>query len=206
MEIRLLQASDKKQAAAMACRAFYDDPMWSYVLPKKAWRARQIEWLFEKSFQVLGPLNTCFTTPNCEGIALWFPPGQNPNLGFWQELKLGIGLMPFTFGITGIRRGMVARADIERRQHEEITEPHWVLNAIAVDPEHQGKGVGGALMNHIFARADTDNVPCHVITHNPANIPFYEKYGFTLIRKGTVFPGGPFVCSFRRLPHTPIRA
>jgi ribosomal protein S18 acetylase RimI-like enzyme len=60
-------------------------------------------------------------------------------------------------------------------------EDHWYLPLIGVDPAHQGKGFGGALMSHALVACDRDSLPAYLETANPANIPLYERYGFELL-------------------------
>lgn len=56
-------------------------------------------------------------------------------------------------------------------------EEYDQLQAIYVDPEHQGKGVGTSLFNEISQCIDKDLI-VHVATYNKNAIRFYEKLGF----------------------------
>jgi ribosomal protein S18 acetylase RimI-like enzyme len=56
------------------------------------------------------------------------------------------------------------------------TEPHWHLALIGVDPAHQGKGHGDALM--AYALAQHDHMPAYLESSNPRNISFYRRHGF----------------------------
>ena len=57
-------------------------------------------------------------------------------------------------------------------------EPHWYLPLIGIDPAHQGKGLGGALLDHGLALPDRDGVPAYLESSNPRNISLYERHGF----------------------------
>jgi ribosomal protein S18 acetylase RimI-like enzyme len=57
-------------------------------------------------------------------------------------------------------------------------EPHWYLPLIGVDPAHQAKGIGDALMAYALERCDRDKVPAYLESSNPRNVPFYQRHGF----------------------------
>jgi ribosomal protein S18 acetylase RimI-like enzyme len=66
-------------------------------------------------------------------------------------------------------------------------EPHWYLPVIGVDPAHQGRGYGAALMRHATERCDRDVVPAYLESSNPRNISLYLRHGFEIL--GTIQVG-----------------
>ncbi len=56
-------------------------------------------------------------------------------------------------------------------------EEYDQLQAIYVDPEYQGRGVGNALFTALLPYIDKDLI-VHVATYNERAIQFYEKLGF----------------------------
>lgn len=40
----------------------------------------------------------------------------------------------------------------------------------------------------VFDYLDRQGLPCYLDTHNPANLPFYEHYGFKVVEEGRL-PG-----------------
>jgi ribosomal protein S18 acetylase RimI-like enzyme len=66
-------------------------------------------------------------------------------------------------------------------------EPHWYLPMIGVDPAHQGKGCGHALMTFALERCDRDHVAAYLESSNPRNIPLYQRHGFAVL--GTIQVG-----------------
>ncbi|MGY5882961.1 N-acetyltransferase family protein [Modestobacter lacusdianchii] len=92
--------------------------------------------------------------------------------------------------------GFLAFAD------EELT---WMY----VHPAHQGRGVGTALVGHLFAHAEAagvDRVELTVLDGNPAR-RLYERSGFTLVETKTgglvgneAFPATGHVMEWRRAP------
>lgn len=68
-----------------------------------------------------------------------------------------------------------------------LATPHWYLAMIGVDPAHQRKGVGAALLETGLRRCDHDHVAAYLECSSVANVPFYQRHGFVLL--GTVQPG-----------------
>ena len=55
--------------------------------------------------------------------------------------------------------------------------PCWSLEHLAVNPEHQGEGIGKLLVEWGFRRADEEGCMASVVSANTAE-RFYEKLGF----------------------------
>lgn len=108
------------------------------------------------------------------GAALWLPPEVHPD-----EDAL-ISLLQST-GSTQVQKDGAAVFEQMGRYHP--SEPHWYLPFIGVDPFHQGKGYGGALMEHALIPCDRDDTLAYLESSNPKNIPLYERYGFKLLGK-----------------------
>ena len=62
-------------------------------------------------------------------------------------------------------------------------EPFYYLWFIGVDPAEQDKGIGTALLNGIINEAKKKNRPIYLETSTLKNIPWYEKFGFTIYNK-----------------------
>ena len=64
----------------------------------------------------------------------------------------------------------------------EHYHPHdedcWYLPLIGVDPAHQGKGLGAALMKHATDLIDSQGALSYLESSTPQNISLYERHGF----------------------------
>ena len=117
-------------------------------------------------------------TSNYAGAALWLPPGAHPD-----EQALG-EILERTVA-EAIRADLFAVFDHMAGSHPE--GPHWYLPMIGVDPAHQGKGYGGALLQYALAQCDRDHLPAYLESTNPRNISLYLRHGFEAI--GTIQVG-----------------
>jgi ribosomal protein S18 acetylase RimI-like enzyme len=72
-------------------------------------------------------------------------------------------------------------------RHHHPSEPHWYLPLIGVDPFHQGKGLGHALMQHALVACDRDKKAAFLESTNPRNVTLYERHGFEML--GTIQVG-----------------
>jgi len=112
------------------------------------------------------------------GAALWLPPG----VGADEEALLAA----MQRSVPAERRAEVS-AVFEQMGGYHPAEPHWYLPLIGIDPAHQRKGHGSALLRHALARCDRDHAPAYLESSNPANIPLYRRHGFEVL--GTIQAG-----------------
>src|SRR5262245_1975177 len=75
--VRALDAGDIDEAAAMMARAFFDYPMWQWVLPDEEHRRRALPVSARASIiwgQILG--HAYVVGEPALGLAIWAPPGM----------------------------------------------------------------------------------------------------------------------------------
>ena len=70
------------------------------------------------------------------------------------------------------------------KHHPE--ERHWHLGPIAVDAGLQRRGVGSLLMEVFCAQVDASGELAYLETDKPANVRFYERFGFEVISEQEV--------------------
>jgi ribosomal protein S18 acetylase RimI-like enzyme len=103
------------------------------------------------------------------GAALWLAPGVGP------DDEAMAALMVETISPTMAEDGGKL---MEQMGAFHPKEPHWYLPIIGIDPVHQGKGLGGALLKHQLAICDRDGALAYLESSNPRNIGLYERHGF----------------------------
>lgn len=119
-------------------------------------------------------------TSDCAGAALWLPPGAHPD-------EEAVGEIMERTMTAEVRDGMSKAFEQMGACHP--SGPHWYLPLIGVDPLHQGKGLGAALLRHALAQCDREHLPAYLESSNPRNISLYQRHGFEVL--GTIETGGP---------------
>jgi GNAT superfamily N-acetyltransferase len=106
------------------------------------------------------------------GVALWLPPGAAPD----EE-----SLLKVIEDTVADERKCAMFSMFEQMDALHPWEAHWHLPLIGVDPAHQGKGIGSALLRHNLNVCDGQNVSVYLEATSPRNLPLYERHGFEVI-------------------------
>jgi GNAT superfamily N-acetyltransferase len=188
--VRLLSAADEDPAIDTIVLAFAADPATRWTWP----HARQYLAAMPRMARAFGGRafvqGGAYGTDDDSGAALWLPPGVHPDEAALDEV------MQSTTA-PSIRDAISATFEQMAKYHPR--EPHWYLPLIGVDPAHQGKGHGAALMSYALARCDRDHVPAYLESTNPRNISLYQRHGFEAL--GTIQVGaGPTLVPMLRRP------
>jgi len=167
-----VEPSEASRAVAVQVMAFGSDPIMRWLFPEPqvylgsfakfavAFGGRALE---NESAHVAG---------NFGGAAFWLPPGVHTDLGAVEEV---------------LRETLADRirsstsSMLEEMDKYHIQEPHWYLPMIGVDPAHQGKGIGSALLRHALAQVDEKGLPAYLEASSPANVPLYQRHGFEVL-------------------------
>jgi len=73
---------------------------------------------------------------------------------------------------------------------EMLAQIHYVL----VRPDHQGKGIAGAMLEYIKEKYK-DFMYIEVMPEDKKNVPFYEKHGFTIMKNGAAIQ----ICNYENM-------
>lgn len=193
--------------AALLARAFEDDPMMAWVFHDPARRGRDLRRLFAANLRharrhgrvdaLPAPAGGAGSPGDAAGAALWLGPGAYP-MRAWQTLGSGHAFVPFTLGLTSLRRLRRLNAYAHMQHARAAGGPHWYLHGIGVEPEWQRQGVGSALLRLGLERADRDHLPCYLETARESTLPFYARFGFRVAIPGRLPADGPPVFSLVR--------
>ena len=150
--------------------------MWRWALGRDGTderRARLDSLLRRARAQGLRRQELVFTAGDFAGSAVWMPPGAW-KFSLADEARVAPAVLA-AFGATGTVRLLRLLGGVER---VHLREPHYYLFAIGAAPEHQGRGVGAALLAPMLARCDAERMPAYLESSNPANLSFYRRHGF----------------------------
>ncbi|HEX7321646.1 MAG TPA: GNAT family N-acetyltransferase [Mycobacterium sp.] len=179
-------------------RAFYDDPVWTWMLPDDKSRVARMAAYFAASTRhhhlAGGGVEVACDGPVVGAAALWDPPGRwraSP----WAQLRT----------LPGVIRGFGLRSLGARRVEELLNavhpeEPHWYLAVLGSDPTVRGKGFGQAVMRSRLDRVDREHAPAYLESSKLANVPYYQRFGFEVIGETALPGGGPTLWRMWREP------
>jgi ribosomal protein S18 acetylase RimI-like enzyme len=173
-----LDPSDRARAGECLARAFQDDPVWAGVFPDPARRAVALSAMFRALVRVHACYGRPLTTAQLSGVALWRPPGAAPGLVDTLRTRAALPRVVARLGAAERHRMMRTLRQFAGRRTTLVPEPHWYLEAIGVEPEKQGSGVGTALVTEVLGQADAHRTPCYLETETEANVRFYTRLGF----------------------------
>lgn len=185
-----------EQAAVALGRAFVRDPALMAILPESdvsepAERVRRITEVFRAALAVQRregePVLGVMDEGRVAGAAVIAGSGA---ASIWTLVGFGLPYMPRMIkavGWGGTRRALQL-TDTLARNHPP--ERHIYLNFLGVDPEHQGKHYGIALLDALrdLALARTDLAGVYLETATEANVPYYSSHGYKVI--GEMYPLG----------------
>ena len=179
-----LDPSRIPEASAVLARAFQNDPLQSYVFPDEEQRRALSPAHFEPivRFGYLAAEVWAVGDP-IAAAAIWCPPSGGSIDDSLLE-HAGFSRLPLLIGEEPLRRFNQMLHHVEPFRHADVPGPHWYLMVIGVDSARQGQGLGGLLVEHGLRKADAEGVPCYLETCQPANVPFYRKHGFDILRHG----------------------
>ena len=176
----IIRKDQIEEAGRVLARAFDDDPLMSYIEPDLDRQRRLLPWLFSAACRMGHLYGTVHTSDDIAGAAIWLSNGQT-GLHPVRMLRSGMVLMPFKVGFGAFGRVMRTLNTLEKLHKGAVPPEHWYLSVLGVEPDRQGQGVGGALLQPVLARADADHRPCYLETQKERNVPFYERHGFEVV-------------------------
>lgn len=195
-DVRKATAADLEAMAGTLQRAFFDDPIISWMLPDEERRRRTgpIGWRSWLEILYL-PKDHVYTNDARTGAALWSPPGT------WKvPASLQMRMAPRLVRIFGVRRLPLLIRGLSLLEHKHPDdEPHYTLGVLGTDPDQQGKGIGGALIQPVLERCDAEGVGAYLESSKERNVPYYRRFGFEVTEEFTL-PEGPPVWGMWRDP------
>jgi GNAT superfamily N-acetyltransferase len=172
LDVRTANETDKDTVIGVITLAFSTDPMARWTFPDPA---RYLAVMPEVADAFGGNAfrqSTAHLIEGGMGAAMWLPPGVTPDADRLAALTEQHALSDRIADMMQV---------FERMDTFHPSEPCWYLPLIGVDPAHQGRGCGSALLRHALAQCDRDGVPAYLESSNPRNVPLYQRHGFEII-------------------------
>jgi ribosomal protein S18 acetylase RimI-like enzyme len=180
VDVRPVNPEDIPKLSESLARAFYDDPVSSYLFPEDHRRIRRLERYFRFQIRTMFlPRGEAWTTPDLDAASLWMPPKNWP-----PSVAEGVSQLP-VLAILGRRTPRALRLmQLLESHHPRL--PHFYLGTIGTDPAVQGKGYGSALLRVVLGRCDTEAIPSYLESSKEQNLAFYHRHGYEVIEEVVV--------------------
>ena len=186
MEILKLKSNKIKKAAEVVTMAFFDYPMFTHYFPDSKRRKQRMSWYMEKTLNCAIHYGEVFVTSDYSGIMFILSPCHT-RLTNKEFIKNGFLFIPFVMGFRNYAKSNECEKFVADT-HERLLngKKHYYLWGLATNPNVQRKGVGSALLKALIDKADVENMPVYLETHDEKNVAYYERFGFRLIHKDTI--------------------
>lgn len=185
-EIVQLGIQHRDRAVATLAAAFHNDPAMCFMLPDPDSRARRltklIGWMTDQHLR----LGLVLGTADVTAVTLWREPG----MVHYHEPLWHPGALRF-IPIFGRHLPRALRTDDGISSHVPKGEDWFYLKMAGVHPDHQGKGLGGAVIRAGLARAAQRGVPSVLETATESNVGLYQRLGYSVLSEWDVAGGGP---------------
>jgi ribosomal protein S18 acetylase RimI-like enzyme len=196
LQVEPLDSERTGEAAAVLAEAFMADPGWRAIAPRRDPAARRMLRRYfrgatTRAIRFGGGVEAATREGAVIGVAIgygaecWPPPARSFPYEAWGVILAGPG---------PTWRGLVGDSKLEAAHPPG---PHAFLHTLGIDPAHQRSGAGTALVESLIAHHDDGGTPIHLTTANPANLPYYRRFGFDVIGKATLPRGVPMWSLFR---------
>jgi GNAT superfamily N-acetyltransferase len=174
--VRVARVEDARAIGHTLARAFHDDPVWLWLVPRaRRWR-RGVPYVFTHATrQHLGD-ETVWVTPDLGAAAVWSPPGHH------HSRLADLPAVPRSLAVFTRRSpaGLRYQAEMRRNRPEER---HWYLAILGADPVYQGRGYGSAVLQPALDRCDDEGLGAYLESSKETNLAYYRRFGFELRRE-----------------------
>lgn len=189
-DVRLATSADLPAVGETLAAAFVGDPIWEWMVPPSPTWKRRASAFYGAEARLRhghgdGAAGEVWVDDQVRGAALWASPGA------WrttlrQTLAITVPSVRFIRG--RIVRGLRVLSAVEGEHPAD--PPHWYLAYLGTDPEHQGHGIGSALIEAVTSRCDEQGLGAYLESSKESNVAFYARHGFE-VRRRFELPGGP---------------
>lgn len=194
MTIRLATENDGDALHTLLSTVFEDDPLTGWFIRQDILRRNAFELFFNYVLNTYClPYGECWVTNTVSGAALWMPPGK------WAlPLPNQITSLPKMLSIFGMKHLIKKLQDRYLIDRHHPKHPHYYLSALAVSTPERHRGIGSNLLKPVIQRSDKEGVGCYLETSRERNIIFYERHGFSIMKKIYFSPNKlPLWCMWR---------
>ena len=182
----LLQKRNVSEASLVVARAFQDDLIDSYFFPDPEERKKKLPYFYKYRLDQAVRYGTVYaTSSNLEGIAAWLPCDLK-EIAMWKMMLTGGFKLFRKMGNEVTSRMMAVKDFVDSKTKKNAGDKYLHLEMLAVEPKFQGMGYAKKLLEPMFNRLDSENLPCFLETSTEKNVSLYQYFGFEVVEESTI--------------------
>jgi GNAT superfamily N-acetyltransferase len=193
LEAQRASPSDCDAVTTIISAAFANDPLWSHALARADGSTEHHARFWRLFIQGALRYPWVWMTAGGEATSVWIPPGGT-EMSEEQENQL----TEFANGYLGSAADDYLELLTRFEAAHPRDEPHYYLSLLGTHPDHRGKGIGMALLEHDLVLIDAEGFPAYLESSNPANNDRYGSVGFLVTGEFAYPGGGPVVTTMWR--------
>jgi ribosomal protein S18 acetylase RimI-like enzyme len=173
--IHITNRNDKTFITGLLVKAFDTNISVNKAVKQDRKRVTRIRRLMEYSFEMCLINGEIYMSQDKNAVVLFLNRRHSKTTldTLWLDMKLALGAI----GINRAAKVLKKEKTIKKLYPDHDFMYLWY---IGVNPEHQGKGAGSALMQEITAMADKRTQDIYLETSIKNNLPFYARCGFQI--------------------------
>jgi ribosomal protein S18 acetylase RimI-like enzyme len=191
--IRVAREADREAVVRLLDRAFQGDPVSGWVFPGEEYRRTTHHRLMAAFTDIVLADGRIDVTEDGAACALWLSVPAEPH----EEDEAGFAQLREAVDPANERVELIGR--LTAGIHP-VGRAHEYLWMIGVDPAHQGRGLGTALVEHVLERCDREGRPAYLEASSARSRALYERLGFTVEGAPLELPDGPLMWPMWREP------
>ena len=188
--VRSATKADHHWLADVFARAFWDDPVFTWLHPKQRTRYSAMRRFFAAELAAGRRHGRTVTTSDLAAVAHWAPPGRWRSTP-WEQARM------FPSGLLLAAKPKAGLTLVTAMEKAHPKEPHWYLATVGSDPNRRGTGAGAAVIDAVLQDCDRDGIPAYLESSKADNVPYYERFGFAVTGEISVLDSPPLFAMWR---------
>jgi GNAT superfamily N-acetyltransferase len=176
---------------ATLAEAFATDPLLAFLFEDPARRPSLLAAFFANRLAGGRGFDEVVVPADADGgrtcAAVWVPP-SGPDEPGPDFAAVGAGNM----ALLGEEWAVERLAPLAPLMEAHPVTPHWYLAFVGTVASARGRGLASACISEVTRRCDATGHGAYLESSDPANVPLYERHGFSVTSEVTI-PGGPTV-------------
>ncbi len=186
-DLHRVQEKQIPQAASVLRDAFQHDPVWHKIFEGAENKDGKLLAFHETPLRFCSKYGEVYASSDrLEGVAAWVP-GTFSYMSFWHMLRSGAMRAGMKMGFEYTKKLGAVLRPIEKDRKTKMKGCGFLyLQVIGVAGNFQGEGFGKLLLQALIEKSEEEKIPIYLETETEKNVRWYERLGFSVIKKITL--------------------